>query len=106
MKKAKKNLAFFLIVVLCMLPLKSYAVEVNEEAEDIETEITNAIIVKRTRIKGECWKSRGKYSADSPRKSFTKFNGSGSCTGLWLDVMEKSGRNAWNYRREKTYGSN
>ena len=45
MKKAKKFLAFFLIVVLCMLPLKSYAVEVNEEAEDIETEITNAIIV-------------------------------------------------------------
>ncbi len=30
MKKAKRLLAFFLVVVLCMLPLKSYAVEMNE----------------------------------------------------------------------------
>lgn len=45
MKKAKKILAFFLVVVLCMLPLKSYALEMNEETENIETEVTDAISV-------------------------------------------------------------
>lgn len=45
MKKAKRLLAFFLVVVLCMLPLKSYAVEMNEEGENIETEATGDVIV-------------------------------------------------------------
>lgn len=45
MKKAKRLLAFFLVAVLCMLPLKSYAVEMNEEAENIETEATGDVIV-------------------------------------------------------------
>ena len=40
MKKAKRFLALFLVAVLCMFPLKSYAVGINEE-----TEVTKDVIL-------------------------------------------------------------
>ena len=41
MKKGKRILASFLVAVLCMVPLKSYAFELKDETVQMEVEDTD-----------------------------------------------------------------